>query len=239
MRDWCVVLPTYNEADNLPGIANDLLALDAGDMGILVVDDASPDGTGDVADELSEKHPGRVHVIHRPSKLGLGTAYVDGFRWAIQRGARNVIQMDADYSHSVHHIPKFLELIKAYDLVIGSRYIAGGSVYPNRTAARSLLSWWANSLLSPRVLGPRVKDATSGFRCWRATALEAIGLDRIRSKGYVFQVEMCHLAHRQGLRIIETPIHFDIRRHGKSKMSLGIQVEAIAWFLGMFFHFRR
>ncbi|MDY7041278.1 MAG: polyprenol monophosphomannose synthase [Chloroflexota bacterium] len=223
-----VVIPTYNEADNLGPIVGDLFALGVDDLEILVVDDNSPDGTGQVADNLAQRYPGRVHVLHREGKLGLGTAYVQGFQFAMDLHADYVVQMDADFSHSPSYIPKFLELIQDYDVVIGSRYVQGGRLDEKWSFGRYLLSWWANSVWTRLILGVKVKDATAGFKCWRRETLEGIGLERIHSNGYVFQVEMAHLTERLGYRPVEIPIYFEDRRIGKSKMSMSVKIEA-AW----------
>jgi dolichol-phosphate mannosyltransferase len=221
-----VVIPTYNEADNLPAVAAELLALDIAGLELLVVDDASPDGTGRVADSMAQRYPTKIFVLHRPGKQGLGTAYVQGFRWALERQADCIIQMDADFSHSPTYIPTFLELIKDYDVVIGSRYVTGGQLDEHWGWWRWVLSWWANSVWIRLILGTRTRDATAGFKCWRRNALERIGLEHIRSNGYVFQVEMTYLAERIGLRILETPIYFEDRRIGQSKMSVPVKLEA-------------
>jgi dolichol-phosphate mannosyltransferase len=227
MSDIVVVIPTYNEADNLPIITAELLALDLEDqLRILVVDDDSPDGTGQVADDLVGRYPGRFHVTHRKGKLGLGTAYVQGFTWALENGADYVIQMDADFSHSPGYIPQFLEKIKYHDVVVGSRYVSGGQLDERWGIWRWFLSWWANSVWIKLVLGLKTKDATAGFKCWRRSALERIGLEQIRSNGYVFQVEMCYLAEKMGFRITEIPIYFEDRRIGQSKMTVPVKLEA-------------
>jgi dolichol-phosphate mannosyltransferase len=221
-----VVIPTYNEAKNLPTITPELLELGIEGLEILVVDDASPDGTGKVADDLAQRYPGRVHVIHRQGKLGLGTAYVQGFTWALKHDASFIVQMDADFSHSPDYIPKFLELIKDYDVVVGSRYVEGGQLDQRWGIWRWFLSWWANSIWTRLILGVHSKDATAGFKCWRRSALEQIGLERIRSNGYVFQVEMAFVSEKIGLRIFETPIYFEDRRIGQSKMTVPVKLEA-------------
>ena len=223
-----VVIPTYNEADNLGPIVGELFALDVDDLEILVVDDNSPDGTGQIADNLARRYPDRVHVIHRAGKLGLGTAYVQGFGFALDHGADYIVQMDADFSHSPSYIPKFLELIQDYDVVIGSRYVQGGRLDERWSFGRYLLSWWANSVWTRLILGVKVKDATAGFKCWRRETLEGIGLKRIHSNGYVFQVEMAYLTEKLGYRPVEIPIYFEDRRIGKSKMSMPVKLEA-AW----------
>lgn len=226
MSQLVVVIPTYNERDNLPKITEALFALNIPELEILIVDDASPDGTGQVADQLAVQHPGRFHVIHRAGKLGLGTAYIQGFTWALEQGAQTIIQMDADFSHSPEYIPQFLEHIKDYDVVVGSRYVTGGRLDERWGWGRWFLSWWANSVWVRLILGVKTKDATAGFKCWRATALRQIGLDRIKSNGYVFQVEMCYVAEKIGLRIREIPIYFEDRRIGQSKMSGRVKIEA-------------
>lgn len=221
-----VVIPTYNEADNLPTITAELLALGIDDLKILIVDDASPDGTGQIADDLARRYPGAFHIMHRRGKLGLGTAYVQGFTWALECGTDFIIQMDADFSHSPTYIPKFLELIKDYDVVVGSRYVEGGQLDERWSLWRWFLSWWANSVWTRLILGVRTKDATAGFKCWRRSALEQIGMERIRSNGYVFQVEMAYVSEKIGLRILETPIYFEDRRIGQSKMTVPVKFEA-------------
>jgi dolichol-phosphate mannosyltransferase len=221
-----VVIPTYNEADNLVAITAELLALGIDGLEILIVDDASPDGTGHMADDLAQRYPGSFGVIHRQGKLGLGTAYVQGFTYALEHGADYVIQMDADFSHSPAYIPKFLDLIKDYDVVVGSRYVTGGQLDERWSLWRWFLSWWANSVWTRVILGVRVKDATAGFKCWRRSALEQVGLERIRSNGYVFQVEMSYVSERIGLRILEIPIYFEDRRIGRSKMTVPVKFEA-------------
>ncbi|MCB0051087.1 MAG: polyprenol monophosphomannose synthase, partial [Caldilinea sp.] len=198
-----VVIPTYNEADNLPAIARAILALPLPNLKLLVVDDDSPDGTGHIADELVQEYGAaanggeRVAVIHRTGKGGLGTAYVAGMTQAIAEGADFIVQMDADFSHSPDYIPQMLGVMLATDadVVIGSRYVPGGSLDARWEWNRRLLSWWAN-LYSRAILGLRIRDMTAGFKMWRHTALETIGLENIRSNGYTFQVEMAYLCER-------------------------------------------
>ncbi len=239
MSEIVIVIPTYNESENLPEISRAIFDLQIPGLELLVVDDNSPDGTGQVAEKLAELYPGRLQVMHRTGKLGLGTAYVQGFQWALQRGARLVIQMDADFSHSPDYLPQFLKLIEEYDVVVGSRYVQGGKLDESWGFGRWFLSWWANSIWVRLILGTRTHDATAGFKCWRASALRAIGLDRIHSNGYVFQVEMCYVAERIGLRICEIPIYFEDRRIGRSKMSNPIKLEAALRVLEIRFrHFR-
>ncbi len=226
MPSTTIVMPTYNEANNLPAMVDALMQLDVADLHILIIDDASPDGTGEVADAFVEKHPGRVHVIHRQGKLGLGTAYLEGFAWALARGADYIVQMDADFSHSPSYIPQLLAHAKEYDVVIGSRYVSGGQLDKRWGWARRFLSWWANYVWVRLILDLNVRDATAGFKCWRRNALERIDLGAIRSNGYVFQVEMCYVAEKCGLHIKEIPIYFEDRRIGQSKMSMSIKLEA-------------
>ncbi len=222
-----VVVPTYNEADNIAALAEALFRLPIDNLHLLVVDDNSPDGTGDIAEGLKSIYPGRVHVIHRPGKAGLGTAYITGFRYALDAGARAIVQMDADFSHRPEDVPRLLAELRTHDLVIGSRYVRGGKLDEEWPLWRELLSRWANSIYVRVILGTKVKDATSGFRAWRATTLLGMGLERIRSNGYIFQVEMAYLAERLGYRIREVPIYFKERRNGQSKMDWSVKWEAV------------
>jgi len=223
-----VVIPTYNEASNLSPVVGELRALDVPDLQILVVDDNSPDGTGELADDLCRRYPGEFHVLHRPAKMGLGSAYIAGFRFALQHGADRIVQMDADFSHSPAYVPRFLEKLNGYDVVVGSRYAEGGQLDERWSFGRYLLSWWANSVYVRLILGLKVQDATAGFKCWKRRALEAIDLDSIQSGGYVFQVEMAYVTARLGFRVLEIPIYFEDRRIGQSKMDMRIKLEA-AW----------
>lgn len=231
MKKTIVVIPTYNEADNLPIMTAELQALDIQGLSILFVDDNSPDGTGRIADEVVQRHPQQVSVIHNPGKGGLGKAYRIGFKAALERGADLVIQMDCDFSHSPTHIPEMLEKIKQVDVVVGSRYVAGGRLDERWETGRYLLSWWANAIYTRLLLGLTVKDTTAGFKCWRAAALRGIDLDRISSNGYSFQFEMAYVAERLGYRIEEIPIYFEDRRIGRSKLTIPIKIEAAmrAW----------
>jgi dolichol-phosphate mannosyltransferase len=226
MSKIVVVIPTYNEVDNLPEITSALFALELQGLELLIVDDNSPDGTGQMADGLAAQYPGRFHVLHRPGKLGLGTAYIEGFLWALDRSADLVIQMDADFSHSPAYIPRMLELMSEVDVVVGSRYVPGGRLDERWSWGRWFLSWWANSVWVRLILGTHTRDATAGFKCWRASALRQLGLENICSNGYVFQVEMCYVAEKVGLRIREIPIYFEDRRIGQSKMSVPVKLEA-------------
>jgi dolichol-phosphate mannosyltransferase len=223
-----IVIPTYNEAGNLPLMAAELWALDIARLEILVVDDDSPDGTGEVADDLVARRPGEIHVLHRKGKRGLGTAYIEGFSWALDAGADLIVQMDADFSHSPLYIPRMLEEVQSCDVVVGSRYVGGGELDERWGLGRYLLSWWANSVYTRLILGTRTKDATAGFKCWHADTLRGIGLDRIHSNGYIFQVEMSYVAEKLGYQIVEIPIFFEDRRTGHSKMTTPVKFEA-AW----------
>ncbi len=222
-----VVVPTYNESKNLPTLVGELFAQPVADVRVLVVDDESPDGTGVLADELALRPPGRLDVLHRRGARGLGRAYVDGFRWAIEHGADAVVQMDADFSHSPTDVLHLVDKMAEYDVAVGSRYVAGGKIDEHWSLGRYALSWWAN-VYARTILGIKTCDATAGFKCWRRSALEAIDLSRIRSNGYVFQVEMAYVSEKLGLRICEVPIFFEDRRIGQSKMTIPVKFEA-AW----------
>ncbi len=222
-----VVVPTYNEADNIAACAAALFALNVPDLEVLIVDDASPDGTGQIADQLAEQYAPCLHVLHRTGPRGLGRAYVDGFRRALDRNADRVIQMDADLSHSPGYIPAFLEKANDSDVVVGSRYVLGGALDREWEAGRVFLSAWAN-FYARSILRLKVRDATAGYKCWTRAALEKIQLDRVRSNGYVFQVEMAYLSQRLGLHVLEVPIYFEDRRIGRSKMTIPVKIEA-AW----------
>lgn len=226
MPKTVVVIPTYNEAENLQKISQDLLNLPIPGMEVLIVDDNSPDGTGRIADELARKDPERFHILHRTGKLGLGTAYLQGFAQALEMGAENIIQMDADFSHSPEYVTTLLKKISEYDVVVGSRYVTGGRLDDRWGWSRWFLSWWANSVWVRLILGTRTRDATAGFKCWRAGALRSVMNRGIHSNGYVFQVEMCYVAEQIGLRILEIPIYFEDRRIGRSKMSIPVKLEA-------------
>ncbi len=225
MRKLTVVIPTYNEAENLEAIAEKLWSLPIPGLQILVVDDASPDGTGQIADELASAHPGQLSVIHRKSKLGLGSAYITGFKTAIESGAEAIAQMDADFSHDPDYLPEFMHKLESADAVIGSRYVPGGKLDERWGFGRVLLSAFGN-IYARTILGLQIKDTTAGYRMWRRETLQGMPLDRIRSNGYVFQVEMSYVAQKLGYRLIESPIYFEDRRIGQSKMTLRIQLEA-------------
>jgi dolichol-phosphate mannosyltransferase len=219
-----VVIPTYNEAANLPQLVPQVLAQDSR-LEVLVVDDASPDGTGQLADGLAQREP-RVHVLHREGKLGLGTAYIVGFRWALEHGYDYVFEMDADFSHDPAHLKEFLKAAATADLVLGSRYLGGRVTVVNWPIARLMLSYWAN-VYARWVTGLRIWDLTGGFKCFRTKVLQAIDLSQVRSNGYAFQIEMSVRAWRKGFRLAEVPIVFVDRTEGQSKMNRRIVREAI------------
>ena len=228
MPSVIVVLPTYNESENIRQLIAALFALDIPDFSVMIVDDNSPDGTGEIADELAARkaYAGRVHVLHRAEKQGLGPAYKEGFKKAVALGADFIIQMDADFSHQPHYIPRLLEAAKTNDIVVGSRYVRGGSVDESWGIARKLLSYWANRIYTPGILRLPVRDATGGFRLYHRDAMIGLDIDRVRANGYVFQVEVIYVANRLGYRIGEIPIHFPDRQRGTSKMSSTIAIEA-------------
>jgi dolichol-phosphate mannosyltransferase len=224
MRTY-IVLPTYNEAENLPLMADALFKLPLSDLHLLIVDDNSPDGTGAVAESLKEDQPERISILHRTGKLGLGTAYLEGFAYALAQGAEAVVQMDADFSHNPERVTDLLEQLNEYDLVLGSRYIEGGSLDDSWASWRKGLSSFGN-FYARIILGLPLLDVTGGFRAWRRETLLGIPLNRVKSQGYAFQVEMVYITHKSGYRVKEIPIYFAERVRGDSKMSLGIQVEA-------------
>ncbi|MBX6331780.1 MAG: polyprenol monophosphomannose synthase [Gemmatimonadaceae bacterium] len=219
-----VIVPTYNERENITRLIDAVLCKDPR-LEMLIVDDNSPDGTGRIVDDIAAANP-RVHTLHRPGKMGLGTAYLAGFRWAVERGYDYVFEMDADFSHDPNHLPQFLEAIRDADLVLGSRYRKGRVTVVNWPMTRLLLSYFAN-IYARVVTGLPVEDSTGGFKCFRRSVLEAIDLDRVRSNGYAFQIEMSFRAWKKGFRITEIPIVFVDRTEGESKMSKKIVREAV------------
>lgn len=233
-----VLIPTYNERENIPRIVPMVLEQDTR-LEVLVIDDASPDGTGALADEIATSNP-RAHVLHRAGKLGLGTAYLAGFRWAIERGYDWVFEMDADFSHDPAHLPAFLEALKDYDLVIGSRYVQGRVTVINWPIARLLLSYFAN-VYARYVTGLPVADATAGFKGFRRKVLESVNLERVESEGYAFQIEISFRAWKKGFKLAEIPIVFVDRTLGESKMSKKIIREAVwkVWKLRLLAMFKR
>jgi len=219
-----VIIPTYNERENLPRIVPLVLEQDPR-LEVLVVDDNSPDGTGDLAEALAAA-TNRVHVIHRQGKAGLGTAYVAGFRWALQAGYDYVFEMDADFSHDPRHLPTFLGAIGDADVVIGSRYLNRRVTVINWPMSRLMLSYFAN-VYARRVTGLKLWDSTGGYKCYRREVLAAVDLDQVRSNGYSFQIEMSFRAWRKGFRLKEITITFSDRSEGRSKMSGAIVREAV------------
>ena len=219
-----VIVPTYNERENIRRLVESVLAQDER-IDMLIVDDGSPDGTGAIVEEIGASNP-RVHLLSRPKKMGLGTAYVAGFRWALARDYAYVLEMDADFSHDPAHLPQFLAAIENTDLVLGSRYQEGRVTVVNWPINRLILSYLAN-MYARAITGLHVWDATGGFKCFRRSVLEAIDLDHVRSNGYAFQIEMTFRAVRKHFRITEIPIVFVDRTEGTSKMSPHIVREAV------------
>jgi dolichol-phosphate mannosyltransferase len=219
-----VIVPTYNERENIGRLIASVLHQD-GRLEVLVVDDGSPDGTGEIVRELEAADP-RVHLLARSHKMGLGTAYIAGFRWALERDYQYILEMDADFSHDPGHLPQFLRAIEEADLVLGSRYQQGRVTVVNWPISRLILSYSAN-LYARAVTGLPVWDATGGFKCFRRSVLEAIDFSRVRSNGYAFQIEMSFRAWKRNFRIAEIPIVFVDRTEGTSKMSKSIVREAI------------
>ena len=219
------IIPTYNEVENLPILISALLSLQLPNLHILIVDDNSPDGTGELADRLAQEHHEKLRVIHRHGKEGLGKAYIHGFQSALDQGADMIGMMDADLSHPPDRLPIMIKKLDQADVVIGSRYTPGGSVDKDWAFYRKALSWFGN-LYARTILNLPIKDVTGGFRLWRRSALEAIPFENTCSSGYVFQVELNYLAKLAGLRFKEIPIYFAERTRGTSKMSFTIQLEA-------------
>ena len=232
-----IIIPTYNERDNIQKLIPLLMELDIS-LSVLVVDDNSPDGTGKLVNDMSEEND-RIQILHRPGKLGLGSAYIAGFKHAIQQDVDCIFEMDADFSHDPDMISEFLEKLETCDVVIGSRYISGINVV-NWPMSRLLLSYFAN-FYTRIITGMSIQDATSGFKCFKREVLELIDLDRVRSDGYAFQIEMNFRCWRKGFRICEIPIIFVDRHSGTSKMSRRIIYEAIwiVWWLRLQRLFRR
>ena len=219
-----MIVPTYNEKENIESLVGGILDLPV-PVDVLIVDDNSPDGTGEIADQLAAAHPGRVHVIHRPGKLGLGTAHIDGFKKAIEMDANRIMTMDADFSHHPSYIPAMLQMCGEVDLVIGSRYVDGGGT-AQCTILRKILSRGANGF-AYLMLGLRGRDVTAGFRCYRREVLESIDLDSIRANGYSFLIEMLFRCQQAGWRVGEVPIFFVNRLRGSSKISRDEIIKAL------------
>jgi dolichol-phosphate mannosyltransferase len=219
-----VIVPTYNECENIARLIAAVLEKDTR-LEMLIVDDGSPDGTGDIVEGIGRTNP-KVHLLRRPRKMGLGTAYIAGFKWSLERGYDYIFEMDADFSHDPAHLPEFLRAIETADLVLGSRYRHGKVTVVNWPIKRLLLSYYAN-VYARIVTGLRLFDATGGYKVYRRAVLEAIDLDDVRSNGYAFQIEMSFRAWRKNFRIVEIPIVFVDRTEGTSKMSKAIVREAV------------
>jgi dolichol-phosphate mannosyltransferase len=232
-----IVIPTYNEAENLPKLVSALFALPIPDFELLFVDDHSPDGTGDLAEQLSPQNGGRISVLRRPGKMGLGTAYLAGFSLALDQGAQVVVQMDADFSHAPQKVVDLLDALNYCDVAMGSRYVDGGRLDDRWPLWRKGLSGFGN-VYARSILRMPVRDVTGGFRAWRRETLLAMPLDQVRSNGYAFQVEMAYLAYRLGFKFHEIPIFFADRHWGQSKMSIRIQIEAAFRVWQLLYHYR-
>ena len=219
-----IVVPTYNEAGNLGPITDAILSSTPAEVEILVVDDGSPDGTGPLADQIAAKNP-RVHVLHRPRKMGLGTAYVHGFRWGIEKNFDALIEMDADFSHHPKYLSQMLTLLSTHDGVIGSRYVPGGGTL-NWGLGRRILSRWG-SIYSRVILGAPIRDFTGGFNGWRSSLLKTVEFQSLKSDGYSFQIELKYRAFLNRFNLVEFPIIFEDRKIGKSKMNRRIVIEAL------------
>jgi dolichol-phosphate mannosyltransferase len=220
-----LVIPTYNEAENLPKILQALFALPLPDLNVLVVDDNSRDGTGEIAEELKKTYTGKLDVMHRAGKLGLGSAYIQAFTRLLAGDSDAIGQMDADFSHEPAKVLELVEALKTCDMALGSRYVPGGNLDKNWPIWRKWLSTFGN-FYARTILGKTVRDITGGFRLWKRATLAAMPLERVRSNGYIFQVEMAYVADRLGFHFKEIPIYFAERKYGQSKMSLRIQLEA-------------
>lgn len=219
-----IVIPTYNEAENLPKLVSALFSLPL-DLHLLVVDDNSPDGTGALAEELSQKHPGRLDVLRRPGKMGLRSAYLNGFQKILDGDAEAIVQMDADFSHDPAALMEMAKRLETNDVVLGSRYVSGGSVDEKWPVWRKWLSAFGN-FYARSILRLPLNDVTTGYRMWRSETLKQMPFERIQATGYIFLVEMIYLAHCLEFKVGEAPIYFADRRFGKSKMSFKIQAEA-------------
>jgi len=220
-----IIIPTYNEAENLPRLLTALFKLPLPDLNVLVVDDNSQDGTGQIADNFASKFPSRVSVMHRTGKLGLGSAYIQGFIELLKGDSDAIGQMDADFSHEPAKVPELALALETADVALGSRYVPGGSLDKNWSYWRKWLSTFGN-FYARTILRLPIRDTTGGFRLWRRETLAAMPLDRVRSNGYIFQVEMAFAANKLGFQFKEIPIYFAERRWGQSKMSFKIQIEA-------------
>jgi len=220
-----IIIPTYNEAKNIKKLTEEVLSLPIADINILYVDDNSPDGTGEIAEDLSRQYHGKIQVLHRAGKLGLGSAYIQGFSKAMELGAEAIGQMDADFSHPRNKLVEMSEALQECDVVIGSRYVAGGKLDENWPVWRKALSGWGN-FYARTILNLPIRDVTGGFKLWRRETLANMPLERVKSNGYIFQVEMNYIATLLGYKFREIPIYFSDRLWGESKMSFKIQYEA-------------
>ncbi len=218
-----ICMPTYNEKENLPKILPAIFE-HVPDVHVLVIDDQSPDGTGELADKIASEDE-RVHVLHRTKKEGLGPAYIAGFRWAIEHGYETILEMDADFSHQPQYLPEMIEQTRTYDVVVGSRYIAGGGT-SDWGLMRRVISR-GGGMYARTILGVDVQDLTAGFIAWRKNVLEGIDFSDVEASGYVFQIEMKYRAFKRGYRILEVPIVFPDRQEGDSKMTPDIALEAL------------
>jgi dolichol-phosphate mannosyltransferase len=232
-----IIIPTYNEAENLPKLVSALFKQPLDGLKLVIVDDNSPDGTGALAAELASEYPGQISIIRRPGKMGLGTAYITGFRHALEQGAQAVGQMDADFSHPMELVPELLDVLHSHDVAMGSRYVPGGSVDRDWPAWRRWLSAFGN-IYARTILRLPVRDATGGYRIWRRETLLGMPLERVRSNGYAFQVEMAFIACRLGFTFKEVPFYFADRKWGLSKMSFRIQSEAAIRVWQMLYDYR-
>ncbi|MFC2055553.1 polyprenol monophosphomannose synthase [Chloroflexota bacterium] len=232
-----VVIPTYNEAQNLPKMINALFSLPIDGLNVIVIDDNSPDGTGRIAERMIEARPGQINVMHRAGKLGLGTAYIQGFRQALEHGSQAIAQMDADLSHPPEMLLVLLDALSSSDVAVGSRFVEGGGVDVNWSFWRKILSGFGN-YYARSILGLPVRDVTGGFKIWRRDTLVGMPLERVRSSGYAFQVEMAYIAYLLGYTFQEEPFYFADRSLGRSKMSFQIQLEAAIRVWQMRFDYR-
>jgi dolichol-phosphate mannosyltransferase len=236
-KDSYIIIPTFNEADNLPELVAALFSLPLAGCNLVVVDDNSPDGTGEIAEGLARDYPDRIKVMHRAGKLGIGSAYITGFRTALQAGADAIVQMDADFSHPPEMVISLLDALASTDVALGSRYVPGGMLDEHWPIWRKGLSTFGN-IYAKTILRLPIHDATGGFRAWRRDTLLGMPLERIRSNGYAFQVEMVYVAHRLGNSFIEVPFYFADRHRGSSKMSFSIQLEAARRIWQMLYEYR-
>lgn len=232
-----VIIPTYNEAENLPNLFSALFSLPLPNLKILVMDDNSPDGTGRIADELGHQYPGRVRVEHRAGKMGLRAAYLDGFKIAIADGAQAIGMMDADFSHDPNKLVEMAAALETADVALGSRYVPGGSVDREWPLWRKWLSGFGN-VYARAILGISLRDITTGYRLWRRETLMGMPLERIQSNGYIFMVEMAYMGYLLDYKFAQVPIYFAERRKGKSKMSFKIQFEAALRVWQIKWHFK-